>query len=535
MMIVNLKGVILQNYGKLFFLLIFLIIALNCLPLPSIIHAFLAMPMFILLPILFGFGLGSLVLRVKQKDFVPINDTISCLIIYWFLGFFSLFITVYLLLSAIQNILVPLALIFAVCLYGSLKIERLFELSSLRNNRKHLIIFILLIIIGLIPSFIITQGASSFPFPNTRAWITAGYLNRDVSYVTSGIPSSPYESTHPPALSTLYGILSAVFIIKPIEVLWVIPFILTVLLAFGSYLFFKTISGRTDLSFVGSIICTWILSGTNHAEYPIAPEGAYVIYALIPLVFYLFHKIGITNNFSFKNAIISLILGALFSFGLRILFIINREWTITETYFASNVYVSLYSILLALFFTIMILSIFRFNKLSLFIVPMMGLLSLHTIVGLITFLIAFFYIIILKINRGNKDILNKLQYFFQITIFSYIGLQKMGVFEVPFNNSFSSLLFLRPVEGYTIDFKFNQLELGAGQFILILFIIGIFYLYANMNKINRTMLTMLSIVLLIYFLPEFWTYRIMDLLPLFITYPVAMLIIMIVDKKGVCT
>ena len=160
-------------------------------------------------------------------------------------------------------------------------------------------------------------------------------------------------------------------------------------------------------------------------------------------------------------------------------------------------------------------------------VIMITLVSMHTsYVGPITSLVATLLFITHKSSTNNsRNSLNVALQFSLIAFSSlYIGLQLLNIIEIPVYNVISPLLGLRGTTYPTFDWKIKQLIIGSSKFALSLFFLGMLYLVFSGNKEDLAVATTTLLVLLIYFLPEGLSYRVIDVLAPFMAYAIASII-----------
>jgi hypothetical protein len=103
--------------------------------------------------------------------------------------------------------------------------------------------------------------------------------------------------------------------------------------------------------------------------------------------------------------------------------------------------------------------------------------------------------------------------------FSFIFLQYVGVFYVPNLNIISSKLF-SSLPPYDFFVKFQWLTSSIGVFNVILVSIGALFLSLGKNK-DYSVLAMLTLIFLFYFLPEAWSYRVLNASVFFMSYAIA--------------
>ena len=101
--------------------------------------------------------------------------------------------------------------------------------------------------------------------------------------------------------------------------------------------------------------------------------------------------------------------------------------------------------------------------------------------------------------------------------------------EIPAYNVISPLLGLSGTTYPTFDWKTKQLIIGSSELALSLFFLGMLYLTFSGNKENLAIATTTLLVLLIYFLPEGASFRVLDVLAPFMAYAIASIIDSIVN------
>jgi len=507
------------------FTLTILALLSQVLDLPDIVCSFLALPTLILLPILSGNALICIVERVwirSSKSTFPNIGLIPNLIFEWFLGFYFIYAFLFVFLLHTQNIIFAIAIMVIMCWIGAWRLDRrLFVHSSTLMTRKSFLLLLTLMIIGLVPISII-KLYGTFPLPSSRAYTVGGHLYRFVYNIAEhGIPDSPYDVVHPPSLNMLYGLVSRMFSIDPLSLLWSVPFLLLVILSVGMFLFAYEVSGRKELALLASVVGVWILSGTNAADWPVAPEATYVIYALNPLIFYIFLRLSKMKQIGPRHIVFSFILSSVFVLALK------YAISVTTDYTATSPYIIFYQSLILSYLVALMLTLKMNSYYALSFVIMITLVSMHTsYVGPITSLVATLLFITHKSSTNNsRNSLNVALQFSLIAFSSlYIGLQLLNVMEIPVYNAISSLLGLGGPSYHTFDWKTRQLIIGSSEFALSLFFLGMLYLVFSGNKEDLAVATTTLLVLLIYFLPEGLSYRVIDVLAPFMAYAIASII-----------
>jgi len=504
------------------FTLLVLSLLSQVLDLSEIVCSFLALPTLILFPILSGNALIYIVERVwirSSKNMLSNIGLIPNLIFEWFLGLYFIYAFLFVLLLHTQNIIFAISIMVTMCWIGAWRLDlQLFSYGSTLMTRKSFLLLLTLMIIGLVPISII-KLYSTFPIPQSRAFIVGGYLYRFVYNIAErGIPDSPYDVVHPPSLNILYGLVSRMFSIDPLSLFWSVPFLLLVIQSIGMFLFAYELSGRKELALSVSVVGVWILSATNAAEWPVAPEAAYVIYALNPLIFYIFIKLSKMRQIGLSHIVFSFTLSSVFLLALKYAISVTTDYTATSPYIIF--YQSLIlSYLLALMLTLKIGSYY-----ALPLTIMIALVCIHTsYVGPLTSLVSTLLFIINRLNMSDRRsfLLGTALQLSLITIASlYIGLQALNVVKIPMYNAISSLLGLG-ARARTFDWKFRQLIIGSSEFVFSLFFLGILSLLSSGRRQNLTVVTTTILVLLIYFLPEGFSFRALDTLAPFMAYAVA--------------
>ena len=530
----KLMSIVIGNPVKVSYFILLVLALFSIFPVvPEIVKSFIAIPVLVFLPILFGNALICMIQKVWSKN---MKDTFShlglipSLIFEWFLGFYSIYALVFVFLLHTQNILLTLAVMVVICWIGAFRLDReRFTYNSTLINKRTTLLLLALIIVGLIPVSVIKYG--TFPLPVSRAFTVGGHLYRYVYNIAEyGIPDTPYDVGHPASLNILYGLVSKMFSLDPLALLWSVSFLLLVLLSVGIFLFTYTFSGSQRLGLMASIIGVWILSGTNAAAYPAAPEAGYVMYALCPLIFYMFLSFGLMEEIKLRHVMYSIVLNLVFVLALRYIVSININWT------ANSPYLVVYQILILSYLLMVFLAL---CKNIIFALPFsigLGAVAIHALYhGPLVLLVAATLLVFYRVNiRSNRRTMLPIiiQYSLIVFTFVYISLQLLDLIEIPVYNLISAFLGLKGGWEYTFDVKYDFLIMGAGEFALVLFFLGMLFLLLSKSKQDFTFATIATLVLLVYFLPEGWSYRAVDVLAPFLAYAVSSAIRKLVATTG---
>jgi hypothetical protein len=487
---------------------------------PGILKAFLALPGLVLFPLLFGAALLSwkAILRSdKAGQRLPTFGKLEGWLFSWFVGFLSIFVIMFLWLLHTQGVWEAVGVLLVVCFFGALRLDRENDWPS-SVSKRNLALLSLLVVIGLIPIAIIAWG--TFPLPSSRAYTVTGHLYPFVNNVaTYGIPDTPYDVTHPPSLNILYGLVSRMFSLDPLALLWAVPFLLVPTLSVGMFLLAKEFSKRLDVAFAASILGVWLFAATNAADYPVAAEAPYVLYALCPYVYLLFHRLARNHEAKMWQVILSLAINLTFVLAIGFLVTLWPDQT------AFSPFVIWYQIILLGCLVVSQTTSAIDSVLSIPFAAGFVFVSIEArYTGLAMLTCGTFYFILYKLElsrRTSPRTTKSVELVIVASLLACLFTQVLEAGGYGVGNGISSILGLGTYANVTLTVKWGFLLAGVGPVALVLLLLGGLYLLFERSSTNLAVLGTLGVLVMIYFLPIGATYRAMDLMAPLCVYVIA--------------
>ena len=485
---------------------------------PEIIKAFFALPSLGLIPYLFGKGLFFILNRffsVREE-----LNVVSRFLYFWFVGFFSLFVTGYVLLLKTFNMPLYLTVIFIVCGLGTIpknKVSLKKELQFLSGDYR---LFLITIALGLVP-ILITKYYTEFPLVVHTDWMSIPIDYKSIIQTTQYGIITPFGVDHLCSRNLLNAVISLIFNIDPLSLLWCLPFILPPIVAASSFLFSYLISKKTEIALIAGIVSSLLLSGTQSTDFPIKYNAGSIVFALFPLLIYLAYSF-FKDRFENKNITgIQSLWGTLAT--ITIIWLVLKYLEMNNTNWKSD---SPLLITCQLIFTTSFVILF----LARYIPILKNYLNPYFLAGGLTLLVihtfyAIYYVFIISCFLSIHWLLMKKQklkiilFLFVAFTFFYIFLQLIGLFYVPNINLISSHLF-STLPPYDLFVKFEWLTNAIGVINIIFISIGGLFLLLGKNE-DISVISILSLILFFYFSPEAWSYRFLNASVPFIAYAIA--------------
>lgn len=448
-------------------------------------------------------------------------NLISKFVYSWFVGFFSLFVIGYVLLLNTLNMPLYLGVVLIVCGLGAVKSNKVSIHKGLSFLSGDYRLLLLAITLGLVP-ILITKYYTGFPLVVHVDWMTIPADYKFMMQTNQYGIISPFGLDQLCSRNIFGSIISLLFNVNPLYLLWSIPFVLPPVVAAGTYLFSYFISKKTTVALIAGIASSWLLSGNPSTDFPVNTNAGSIVFTLFPLLIYLAYT-------SYKKQSQKEHVKANIRSSWGALLTIMTIWLILKYFETNNTNWTSESNLLVTFQLIFILSfliLFLARYLPIlktYVNPYLlagglGLLVIHTFYALFyVFIIACFISInwlILKKQRLKIVIL-----LFTTFTFFYISLQLVGLFYIPNINLISSRLFSE-LPPYDIFLKFQWLTNAIGSFNIILISIGGLFLLWGKNE-EYSVLAMLALISFFYFSPEAWAYRFFNASTPFIAYAIA--------------
>lgn len=490
--------------------------------LPEIVKAFFALPSLIILPYLFGRGLLTLINRITT--FHEELNGIYRFLYYWFVGFFSLFVIGYVTLLNTRSILLYIIIIFVVSGFGFIRRnsgESLRKKLCFLSHDKRILLLVIVVMLSILP-VLIAKCYTDFPLPIHTDWTTISGDYKFMMKTTQYGLIAPFGVDELCSRNILGAVVSVIFNVDPLSLLWAVPFILTPVIAVGTYLLSYSLSKSAIVALIAGIVSTWLLSGSISADFPTKSNAGAIVFVLfIPLMFLTYKTFSDTSQERPANNCIKSYWGSLIV--LTIIWVILKQLELTNTDWTAKSGLLIICEIIFCASLVMLLIVRHNSILKTYVNPYLlggglALLVMHTFYALFyVFIIALFLSVnwLLTKNIRLKRVILLLSAF----AFFFIFLQYVGVFYVPDLNIISSKLF-PTLPPYDFFVKFQWLTDSIGVFNVILVSIGALFLALGKNK-EYSVLAMLTLIFLFYFLPEAWSYRFLNASLFFMSYAIA--------------
>ncbi|MCR3907028.1 MAG: hypothetical protein NUK62_08405 [Tenericutes bacterium] len=392
------------------------------------------------------------------------------------------------------------------------------KLSFLSGDYR---LLLLVVTLGLIP-ILITKYYTGFPLAVHTDWMTIPIDYKSIIKITQYGMIVPFGVDQLCSRHMFGAAISLIFNINPLSLLWCIPFILTPVVAAGSFLLSYSLSKNSLLALIAGIASSLLLSGTPSTDFPVNTNAGSIVFVLFPLLIYLVYTF-FKDRFEKENVRRSIqSLWGSFIIIMTIWLVLkyfetnNTNWTSESNLLVTS------QLIFVLSFVILLLARYL-PILKTYVNPYLlagglGLLVIHTFYALYyVFIIACFisiHWILLKKQRLKVIIL-----LFSAFTFFYVSLQIVGLFYVPNINLISSRLF-STLPPYDMFVKFQWLTNALGAVNIILLSIGGLFLLLGKNE-EYSVLAILALILFFYFSPEAWAYRFLNASTPFIAYAIA--------------
>jgi len=520
----------------LFFYLIVIGITSHLLCIPEAVKAFLALPSFLVLPWLFGNSLLYISERLFHR--APQRSVWAHFIFSWLIGVFSLSVLSAMLQffkqSAILANLHILVLLFITLslVYKSFlqKSKERYQVIISRYSHNLRVDLLLCISIGLIPALI---ARIHVPF----GFFGYGYMLPTIinqpalrmiehGYMDLSLRWPEYLLT---ALSCM------IFNCEPMSFNWSLPFLLAPLYSIGLYLLSYKLFKNRMLSLLTALFGPFINVGTTYrtlffGQFIENPRSNTILYSIFPLTLLLTQEKISDKYYKIRDVIVSLFTLTVFWMAQYIL--VESAWFRAQALGLPRGYrlqvIRPIAMLIAPLAGSLIPEFFLANEFSKANFTQLLLIALvfqifHEKECLLFILTLLLYILLIQLSKKKAvliiEILNRKRmfnlsrlafYMVIISAFLFIFLQWINVLNIYSSNLLSSLLWspLGSAElRNTFIVKRLWFEDANSPIILALLIVGLFHILLSKDRKKLLILTMFSLTLLIYFLPDFWTYR----------------------------
>ena len=465
---------------------------------PEIVKAFLALPSFLIIPIILGESLLFLLIDFLKLSFK--FDNISKKIISFLLGVSSLILFALILNSFnIFNFRIYSFIILSLFIVSGIFINRHYVLSESKNisNFNNIALFVLIISIGLIGSLIISEFS---PYPLFYGSDLFRH-NQDILSIAED-SNLPFNIPYMPTFALLTAVLAFFFNLLPdsFSLLWTARFLTYPLYSLGIFLFAFKISKRKDVALLSSLISIFIWIEFV-GLWNFTPK--LVIYVIFPYLLYLAHDLYSDKK---TQELTNLFLVLLFSSFIFV--ILNFTYNLWRD--DIGWIIALIIILLGFFFKFgqhLIRKKFDINSLFFLMIVAFVSILFHSSMGLLLVFILLFYRFLIIIDKNYPKI-KKFVFYILTTTFLIIVLFNNFLPEI---NIYEDSPNVKPID---ISSKYNYLKENP-NLISPFILIPLFILMFTRKDIQ---LTIILSIMLVYFLKIVNIERVLTFLPPFISY-----------------
>lgn len=480
----------------------------------------LSLPVFLLLPYLFGellFFLGNLLNLANYRDITPSSKCI----ITWFLGFFSIIVLVMLLQMAnLYFVVQNLYLAVIVCAFFVIVLNRIFQFNCfnsfnqtvepLRNRYLFLAALFGLSVVFVVKSLI--------PFPLPGTGFSDMFFQPLIRLQVHGYVTPFYVRAGDFIVQSL---IIQLYNIQPHSLFWIGSFLMVPIFSVGIYYLAKDLTSNSYVGVLSALFAAFInIRVTSQSLFYGTPVQHFrsenIIFALFPISLVLVNRTLLQQKYTNKQTLKRiLICGFLF---LGTYLFLNSSYTAPENFgFAVGAREQFVSPIFFLFVPLLLFGLSRIFRSI--------LLSDITLVSLILFTFYFFhkessiifsfyllgYLFLHTLVRSDDSRIQMLTKICIGLVLLYVFVQAVGILSIPTTNPFSGFLnpvtykLSTPVDSFQL--KFDSLITANELPTLALLVIGIPSLFLS-NKTKRLLpLTLFCFSLLLYFLPDQWSYR----------------------------
>lgn len=270
--------------------------------LPSILRAFFALPLILLIPIATGEIFFKMIVR-KLRFNTFFEDMLAKTILYWFMGYtiIFLFATV---ISFLGFFSISMVVLFVLFLFV---ISLFHNFTKLSDGKTHFIMghhmklkeltindlnYIILTCFSIIVAIFLRRN-SPFPLiPGCDSIRASGYILeiRNGGFRIDLFNWPHYLTQYPPAFHLLMAIVTHLFSVEPIELFWVKIFLDFPIFSLLTYKFIKDVTNNEIQGFLGTVLAIFLneKGSMPHIFFP-SPAGMFQIMfvASLYIVFFI--------------------------------------------------------------------------------------------------------------------------------------------------------------------------------------------------------------------------------------------------------
>ena len=478
----------------------------------SLVNAIVALPCLILIPLLVGNLVFSIPRLAKKSSDL---DLVASLILKWLLGCLTLFALGLVVLLNSQNTFLLSTAVLILCGLGAIRTEPNFLNGKILLDKTMLV----LSAFGLIP-ILVVKYFDTFPLPVSLNWLLpASYLTY-MNYITQyGVFSGIFDPTHPPLVVLIYSVVSILLNVSPLSLLWAVPFLLGPILGVGTYLFVYRLTKNRLSGIIASLMSVWLLSGTPGVSFPKDPEPPSVLFALFPLGLYVAES-HLQGEMRWKSLaeVPGLAIFVIFVTLLLALIKSNMNYT------SSSPLLGYFQILVVLCLALLILlNSMKLGLASLGIIGVTFSIIELQYIGVYFASLIFLYVLVRRIASANPKLLRRSLYALGTVTAIYILLQLSGLVTLPIHELFESIIVAGAYPPYSFQFEWSILLSSSGAIVLILLPVAAVVLIRR-SEVDLAILTIMILILLAFFLPDYFSYRFLNGMGPFLAYSLSILV-----------
>lgn len=508
-----------------FIYLVFSFIVSYTLNLPVMVRTFMALPAFIIIPSIFGYSITSFF--KKFALILKYKDNFSLAIVSFNIGLITITMLVIILnLLKFLNFYYIFLIVFTIFTVLSLKLDKI--KNDFHLNIDDLRLFLICILIATFISFYVTIF-SPFPFmPESDPF----RFNR---YVMLLIHQNhlTFQSYYLPTFTILSALINIVFnlhsrAIDSFGIFWAARFLLFPLYTLGLYLFAYEISKNKSLSIVTALIGPFATQKFLNFYIPVN-KG--IIYLLIPFFIFFIHRNIIKDRkFEELTPLKASIIFIFFSLDLSVFYLIfSLIYPHSRARYIAIIFIGLF---LLLFLQLKLLSEELGRYFILFSSVSLTLLWIHIPMGILVIAFLILYMFFSWGVQREVKLVKYLGFFIILFCGFFIFIQYYEIYNISNIITFDLITTGNP-QTFSFQDKLSMLFEMYHPILIYLSIIGMGLSLMNRDlKHELSLLILVSISLISYFLPFSFMERIIIFLAPLIAYYASVTIIAPINIWG---
>ncbi len=477
------------------------------LPLPEVARAALALPAFALIPLLVGSALLRLLPILNQTS--PL-DGVGRALVEWLVGSLALAVVVVVLQVGGQSFLLRRIGLIALALAagGSIAthVGRMRPVP-LRVAGATALALATAVLLSIAPKVIVMRYAE-FPLLTGNAADVAIHFAQPALRLLEHGYLELQNPSHGPGLVTLLAVLSQLYGVEPLSIIWMGAFLLFAVYGVGLFLWANAVSGRSATAILVTAIGVFLpVEPIFYSASPLVLRSNTILFALFPLALYLMHRLVVTDDVPRRaktEALIAL------QGTVGVLFIAMNAYRLGL--FSQEVRVLL-MLVVAGVLGIMLAAANRrrwnWTGLPALFAIIVGFQVFHVYEGPIFLTALIVYGIALTARGLSLD--RTVAAALCLAVGGFFLLQFSGILAFPQDFSISSAVFGSTYENFSPDFagQVDLLKLTLSPVVLVLMLLGVAGFLASKSEANGRAVVMAAAVMFVfYFLPDPFAFRI---------------------------